>query len=519
MRFFNTAGVCHPDKHYMIPATGRLPGVHTLVHQEAYFVVHAPRQTGKTTSLRALCAELTAEGRYAALHFSCEVGEAWSTDPAAAERAVWRSLALAARTQLPAALRPHDPPRDGGPGTHLYENLQTWALACPLPLVLVFDEIDALLGDALIAVLRQLRAGHPDRPGAFPSSVVLCGLRDVRDYKLASGGDMPRLGSPSPFNVLVKSLQLGSFTADEVARLYAQHTAETGQAFATDAVERAWELTQGQPWLTNALAREVVEEMGVTGTITAAHLDRAAERLILARATHLDSLASKLHEPRVRRVIGPLLEGSWGGSSWDDDVDYVADLGLVTRTDPTEVANPIYREVMVRVLSATAQRKLRFSPTRTFVRDDGSLNLRRVLEEFASFWREHGEILADGLTYHEVAAQLVLMAWLQRVVNGGGYVQREYGVGRGRIDLLVRWPLGEGRWQREALELKVWAEGRRDPLDKGLAQLDAYLDRLELDTGVLVIFDRRPVADDPEVRTRFAAATTPAGREVTLLRA
>ncbi len=518
MRHFNTAGVCLPDIHYMVPVEGRLPGVRELIDQRSYFVVHAPRQTGKTTSLRTLCAQLTAEGRYAAVHFSCEVGQAFPDDPGSAERAVWRSLVLDARGQLPDEC--HPPELESTAGTLLQVGLEAWAQRCPRPLVLVFDEIDALLGNALISVLRQLRAGHPKRPQRFPVSVILCGLRDVRDYKLASGGQAPRLGSASPFNVLVESIQLGSFTPDEVSQLYLQHTADTGQPFEERALSRAFELTRGQPWLTNALARETIAKMGVTGAITADHLDQAAERLILARATHLDSLVSKLEEPRVRQVIEPLLAGSWGGGQgWDDDLDYVADLGLVTRTSPTEVANPIYREVMVRVLAGTAERQLRISPTRSFVRADGSLDLRKVLEEFATFWREHGEILADGLTYHEVAPQLVLMAWLQRVVNGGGYVQREYGVGQGRIDLLVRWPLPEGAWQREALELKVWVEGRKDPLSNGLRQLDAYLDRLGLDTGVLVIFDRRPEAEEPEVRTRFERVDTPAGREVTLLRA
>ena len=77
---------------------------------------------------------------------------------------------------------------------------------------------------------------------------------------------------------------------------------------------------------------------------------------------------------------------------------------------------------------------------RSFVLPDGRLAFRRLLREFAAFWQEHGEVLAAGLPYHEVAPQLVLMAYLQRVVNGGGMIDREYGVGRGRIDLLVRWP-------------------------------------------------------------------------------
>ncbi len=525
MRHFNTAGPCTPAEHYMLPALERLPGVQALVDGNSYFVLHAPRQTGKTTALRELAVQLTASGRFAAVYATCEAGQAAGEDYQAAERIVLDELAIRGAAGLPPPLRPPDWPAapDGG---RLRAGLAAWSRACPLPVVLLLDEIDALMGRSLISVLRQLRAGFPDRPRAFPASLLLCGLRDVRDYKAASGGDPGRLGTASPFNIKVESLRLRDFTSDEVARLYAQHTAETGQVFEAGALARVWELSAGQPWLVNALAREVIVKMGVPSSepVTIAHLDQAAERLVLARATHLDSLAARLAEDRVRRVIEPLIAGGLVGSdSYDDDFQYVRDLGLVSPDPPVRVTNPIYREVIVRVLSSAAEGNIVLEP-RSFVLPDGRLDMRRVLEEFAAFWRQHGGVLAGRMPYHEVAPQLVLMAWLQRVVNGGGLVDREYGVGRGRIDLLVRWPFGETRgapsaWQREALELKVWARGRKDPLAGGLEQLDGYLDRVGLDTGALVIFDRRPEVGDPEDRTRFEQARTPSGRAVTVLRA
>src|SRR5215468_11115730 len=88
VRRFNTAGPCRPEYHYMIPPLGRLPEAPGLVEQMGYFVVHAPRQTGKTTTLRALAEELAAGGDYAALCFSCEVGEAAGEDYGGAQRGV-----------------------------------------------------------------------------------------------------------------------------------------------------------------------------------------------------------------------------------------------------------------------------------------------------------------------------------------------------------------------------------------------------------------------------------------------
>lgn len=528
MRVFNTAGPCDPERHYMVPPEPRLPGARPLIEQGAFFVVHAPRQTGKTTTLRALARSLTAEGRFAALHFSCEAAKVARDDYGAAERILLSQIRAAATLDLPPDLGPPatwPPPAE--PGTALHLALESWARACPRPLVLVFDEIDALLDLSLESVLGQLRTGFTHRPRAFPSSVILCGLRDVRDYRSASGGGEPRLGSSSPFNVKIESLRIGNLTEAEVRLLYGQHTAETGQPFTESALQGAVVMTGGQPWLVNALAREVIETMGVRPPtpIERHHLDEARERLILARQTHLDSLVARLHEPRVRRVIAPLIAGEFAGGDpqYEDDRLYAADLGLVMPDDPLRIANPIYREVIVRVLGSTAESQMEVPPSRSFVSPDGALDTRRLLEGFAAFWREHGEALSGRMTYHEVAPQLVLMAWLQRVVNGGGFIDREYGVGRGRIDLLLRWPLGPSggarRWQREALELKVWAEGRPDPLPKGLEQLDGYLAQLGLDRGTLVIFDRRPGAGPAASRTRFEEATSPSRRPILLLRA
>jgi len=148
---------------------------------------------------------------------------------------------------------------------------------------------------------------------------------------------------------------------------------------------------------------------------------------------------------------------------------------------------------------------------------DGRFDMSKMLHEFAAFWRENGEMLAANQPYAEIASQLIMMAYLQRVVNGGGYIDREYGVGRGRIDLLIRWPWSGGL-QREVIELKVWRDGRPDPLKRGLGQIDDYLASLELETGTLVLFDRRNERVAMEQRIRFDSTVTASGRAVTLLR-
>ncbi len=213
-------------------------------------------------------------------------------------------------------------------------------------------------------------------------------MRDVRDYKAASGGS-DRLNTASPFNIKDRSLTMRDFNATEVAQLYQQHTYDTGQVFTTVAIETAFDLTQGQPWLVNALAKEIVEQM-VTNTniaITAEHINKAKEILIARQDTHLDSLAERLREPRIKAIIEPMLAGLELGDVPNDDIQFALDLGLC-KMDPQGglvIANPIYREVLPRVLTVTPMASLpQIAPT--WLTLYGDLDTDALLQAFIEFW-------------------------------------------------------------------------------------------------------------------------------------
>jgi hypothetical protein len=357
------------------------------------------------------------------------------------------------------------------------------------PFIIFFDEADCLSGSTLISFLRQLRNGYVNRSDLpFIHSLALIGMRNIRDYRSDYRSPEQTLGTASPFNITTTALSLRNFTQEEIIELYAQHTEATGTIFTDEAAALVFRQTQGQPWLVNAIAREAI--LNKLPLIDTSHISAAIQTLILRRDTHFDSLMARLQEERVRRIIEPVITGDMGGISvYSDDYRYVRDMGLI-RDDrgKIEPANPIYGEVIVRTLNVNTQyemeqRGVKFVMPR-YLRG-GIIDMDYLLRDFQSFWRENADIWKERYDYKEATPQLILQAFLQRVLNGGGQIIREMAAATGRVDLCVVY-LG----QKYPIELKIRRSGRTR--EEGLEQLAGYMEVLGCKKGWLVIFDERP---------------------------
>ncbi|MBQ6472853.1 MAG: AAA-like domain-containing protein [Victivallales bacterium] len=279
MRRFNIAGNCQEDKHYMLPPLPRIPQAWDLVQNEEYFVLHAPRQSGKTTALLALCDELNLQGKYHAVYCTLKKvpidSECMEGIMDATNRIWLSSQQLLLERGLP-DIRPDATLRTSTLQIYLTELCRK----LDKPLVLLLDDVDALTGYSQISLLSQLRSGFASREDVpFPASVVLAGSRDISNYRLCLPPDSELLERVPPFNIIAAKLTLATFTPEQIAALYAQHTAETGQRFQDGALERVYHWTGGQPWLVNAVARECVEEIcrnDFTREITPDLVDQAA---------------------------------------------------------------------------------------------------------------------------------------------------------------------------------------------------------------------------------------------------
>ncbi len=505
MKFFNTAGPVNPQDHYILPPLSRLDldELLLLIRQKKYFVLHAPRQTGKTSHLLALMDYLNRGDEYICLYANIETAQ---TARSNVDQGIFEAAGAIAEsaTVYLGEERLHlwiqeEKEKRGGHGM-LAALLARWSKESKKPVVLLLDEVDALVGDTLISLLRQLRRGYNQRPGSFPQTVVLCGVRDVKDYRIRQA-DGEIITGGSAFNIKAESLRLDNFTLEEIKTLYLRHTEETGQAFAPELLDEVWQDTQGQPWLVNALAYETAwKDKAARDRSTNISLQRyqaARERLIQSRATHLDQLTDKLREPRVRRTVSQLLSGDVTGFQVPtDDLQYLEDLGLIQRKPQVRIANRIYREIIPRELTASTQDTI-VEQQEWYVDADNRLNMKKLLTAFQQFFREHSESWIERFDYKEAGPQLLMQAFLQRIINSGGRINREYGLGRKRTDLVIEWPLDKkqgyyGEVQRIVIELKI-LRGNLDVLiEQGMQQVAEYGDKFNADETHLVLFNRDP---------------------------
>ena len=474
----------------MLPALDRLPEVRRLVNRRQYFVIHAPRQTGKTTAVKALVHEINAKGDKVAIYCTLETLQN-AADPEKASLAIsdliLDNFNAAFPTETTDAARQGAPSSGGGVGLAIRSALRNLCRRAGKPLVVFFDEADCLSGNVLISFLRQLRDGYVNRDTIpFPTSIALIGMLDVRDYKAQIRPDGESLGQISPFNIISEDMLLRNFTDKEVAALYKQHTEETGQKFAPDVLDRVMDFSGGQPWLVNALARECVEKIHgfrYDETVTADDIETAKETIIRRRDTHVDSLMERLREPRVRRVVEPVIFGGERTvSSNSEDWRFVVDLGLLREEKGSLVpANKMYAEIIGRYLSRDAQESMETSiPDTPWATPDG-LDMPGLMAAFQAFWRENSGADRRAYEYGEATPHLVLMAFLQRVTNGKGHIAREMALGSKRLDLCV-----EFRGHSYAVEVKT---ARNFAGEDSYKQLAGYLDDLGLSEGWMAIFD------------------------------
>lgn len=355
---------------------------------------------------------------------------------------------------------------------------------------------------------------------------MLVGLRDVRDYKIYSKEQQEYVMGGSAFNISAVSARLPRFTEAQAKALANLHTADTGQAFDDNAIKLLMRLTDGQPWCVNRILYEATKTAPDTKTsISTQIIAQSAQQVVLSRETHLQNIAEAVRDPRVHTVIEAMLVG--GHIKVDADAEYVEDLGLIKRDDDGKfvISTELYQEVVPRVLTnkeylTTVLSKI--SPP-AYLDERGRIKMKVMMDKWKSFFLENIESWSEISDFKEAGVHLLLFAFLQRVVNGGGKLHREYALGRKECDILIEKPyyggdFASGPVQEEVIELKVWREKDTTPwkrfVEEAVDQVaKSYMARKQLTEGYLVIVDQK--SKDPlpgRMREMEQVVETPKGK-------
>lgn len=489
-RFFNIAGPCRPEIHYMIDPLPRLPGVRELIESQNFFVIHGPRQSGKTTYLYALMRRLNAEGRFSALTVNIQPA-AGGKDSAHAMMIIAEAIYHKARRHLPEKEWPDMPDpsdQEGFSRGQLQRYLNMWAEKNPKPLALFIDEADTLPEPVFPSLLRQLIAGFEDRPHGFPHSIILTGVRDIRNYRFQKKQDKHSDLKGLPFDIKTESFFMHGFTPAETSALLDKHSKLSGQVFSPEIKREIFRLTQGQPWLVNALTRQIVTGIlknDYSSAVTAAHIVEARRELIRRRDTHLENLTDRFKEPAIKTVIETLVSGEFlEPGKLREYLTRAREIGLVGEDEsPVKFANPIYSETVFRALNYSYQ--ISFHPEiadpKKYIRA-GRLFMDPLISVFQEFYRRHAEAWLEKFDFREIGRQMLFTAFLQRIAGADGIIECETAVGSGRCEILLIFGS-----EHFALTLKI----RRNPYSEpdGLSEMLGYLNRLNLEQGYLILFE------------------------------
>ncbi|MEM9213612.1 MAG: ATP-binding protein [Cyanobacteria bacterium P01_F01_bin.150] len=553
-RRFNTVGACNPKEHYVLDAKERLSQVKALVDQSGCFWLYGPSQTGKTTVMQLWAMELTKRGKYAALLVSAaslaglesdkwpyKAPNEWSGRSAIVEDAFLYELRAAAH-RLPEDCQPPDWGYQVA-GQRIRAALAAWANVCPRPLVLFIDDVDTLRGRSLLFLLRQLASGLNQRPQPFPQSIALMALQDLNywsgdelDVKNPDKNLAGDLFLPTPGGVFhgmrTATLELQFFSLEEVANVYQKHTNATGQLFTLEAVDRAFEVTQGQPWLVNAIAQYAVAQ--TEDPIEPHHIESAAAHILCQSSINypfpLDHLPARLQQ--FQAILEPVLTEKVLRRPTNQQIQMVVATGIC-RFDAAGglvISNPLYRDVILRQLAMPAIASLG-SIKSTWITLDGTVNVQQVWDAFVTLWQSQGDALMQTVIYESIAPYMAVMAFCHRLTAPHGVLNAAYRFQDHSMSLTLQM-VTPSQSLVLLVQVIVWSEGNPEPLELGLSRLEHSInqeaeDPVSLSANLsetpetpyacLIMIDQRCDRLSCHERTRLDSASTSTGLTVSVI--
>jgi len=498
-RFFEDSGTVYPEAAYCVHLENvtntKNQDIKTMVDRGRYFSMFAPRQSGKTTFLEGIRAELHKDKTYVAIilsfqkYKSLDIPRFYSLLEEKFHRQLITRLEEVQCEKTETVKQFLD-------GFHLSDHVSFSQLFEELNRIIQFkkivvfiDEFDGIPPGDLANFLYALRDLYLEYKGVKQKALYSVGLIGIRNItKLVVGG-------VSPFNI-ADHVELPPFSLNNVRELYAQYTEETNQPFTEDAVKKVYEETSGQPWLVNRLGTILTVNVKpkTAEPIDEKDVEKAIQLLLTEKNDHFDNLyeKAKLYKETFVEIVFDHI----GYYPDDEDQSWLEQYGLIKNKDGhAVVANNIYSTRYIKTFFREAKALQEISIVE-YTLPGNRLDIERILVNFNQYIAQIGvrAFYQEDKPY-EKTGQFLLTAWLYPFSKEGeGELRYEVLSGLGRMDILLTF---KGR--KYIIETKV---NRYDDitviLEEGITQVSGkYLASEGASVGYLVIFDTRTPVGAP----------------------
>lgn len=492
MRRFNYTGPVYEDEHYIVKRQEMYEDFKEKIDQGRYFTIFAPRQMGKTTFLEEVVSNLNQDDYYLGINIDFERYKPFG------EEKFYTTLHREFCETISTRLSDINCPSAESISREISEDkvvdnetffLFVKKLGGLIPdkkLVLLIDEFDAvsieITGDFLYT-LRDMYLKRRREKAFSIYSIGLVGVKNIRELNF---------GSASPFNIATQ-VKLEKFTLGQCYELINQYIEETGQEFKKGVIEKIYFETDGHPFLVNRLCAILVEDVvrDTTKSVTHKDFQSAMAAFLKEHNTNFDTLRNNAekYEKEIQKILftDQFIKYNPYNRAYEKLIMY----GLIKEgeEDNTEIANPIYKKVLLKTFAPSTDRDSFFPNglTPSIFIEGEEINLKSLLVHFKEFVERIGVRLFDIVSSlnKESAGQYLLISYLDMFIRTmDGYSIIETPSGRGRIDVLLHY-----QGKRYVVELKIWRGERY--FEKGKKQLIRYLRSENLEEGYMVLFDPR----------------------------
>lgn len=495
---FNVTGTCIPNKHYMVDTSKKIDKIIKLIDNEEYFIINRPRQYGKTTTLFLLNNKLKEIPEYLPIRISFEgIGDAVFEREDSFSKVflemLQRNLMLNNK-KLANFLG-----RKISEVTNLNElsnKITDLIIEGNKKIVLMIDEVDKSSNNQLFLSFRGMLRNkyllrNEDLDYTF-HSVILAGVHDVKSLKLKIRQDEEHKYN-SPWNIASDFDVDMSFSKEEIETMLDDYIENKKVKLDKNYFsEKLYFYTSGYPFLVSKLCKIIDEKIMPHNELhwEKEYMDKAVKKLLGESNTNFDSLIKNIENNRelkelVKKIIIDGSEISY------NEYNPVITMGIVygmfkNYNGKVKIHNRIYEQKIYDYMSSLIETSTNLSfynERGKFIKEDGSLDIKKVLIKFQEFMKH--EYSEKREAFLEEDGRLLFLAFISPIINGVGFAFKEVKGGEERrFDIVITY-----NKKMYILELKIWRG--EEYHKKGLVQLGEYLEQYGLNQGYLLVFDFR----------------------------